>query len=107
MKRLSIVILNLILIIVGFITIYYSPWSALAITIGMLLIAVSIINFALLIYFPPPKQEYVKLKVIEEVPKIPKTPLKTIKPKKKVKKKKKPKKKKPKKKKKARRRRRT
>ena len=93
MKRLSIVILNLILIIVGFITIYYRPWSALAITIGMLLIAISIINFALLIYFPPPAQKYIKLKVVEETPTIPKTPLKAIKPKKRVKKKKKPKKK--------------
>ncbi|NIM47079.1 MAG: hypothetical protein GTN40_02885 [Candidatus Aenigmarchaeota archaeon] len=104
MKRLSIVILNLILIIVGFITIYYRPWSALAITIGMLLIAISIINFALLIYFPPPQQKYIKLKVVEES-KIPKTPLKAIKPRKRVKKKK-PKKKRPKKKKKAKRRRR-
>jgi len=106
MKRLAIVILNLILIIVGFITIYYSPWSALAITIGMLLIAVSIINFALLIYFPPPPQKYVKLKVIEETPVIPKTPLKTRKHKKRPKKKKKPKKKRPKKKKRTKRRRR-
>ncbi len=77
----------------------------MAITIGMLLIAVSIINFALLIYFPPPQQQYVKLKVVEETPGIPKTPLKTIKSKKRVRKRKKPKKKKPKKKKRTRRRR--
>jgi len=93
MKRLAIVILNLVLLIVGFITIYSIPWSVLAITLGMLLISVSIISFAVLIYFPPPKQEYVKLKVMEEGPKTPKTPLKTIKPKKKPKKKKKTKKK--------------
>ncbi len=61
----------------------------------MLFIAISIISFAILIYFPPPSPEYVKLKVMEEAPQIPKTPLKTIKPKKLPKKRKKrPKKKK-------------
>ena len=94
MKRLSIVILNLVLIIVGFIIVYSNPLSALAITLGMFFIAISIISFSILIYFPPPQPNYVKLKVIEEGPKTPKTPLKTKakrrpKPKKKTKKKKK------------------
>lgn len=93
MKRLAISILNLILIVIGFVIIYSDPLSALAITIGMLLISISMISFAMLIYFPPPSPEYVKLKVIEETSKTPKTPLKTMKPKKKAKKKKKIKKK--------------
>ena len=87
MKRLAITILNLILIIVGFAIIYSSPLSALAITLGMLLIAISIISFAVLVYFPPPSPEYVKLKVIEETPKAPLKPKKTIKKKRKPKKK--------------------
>lgn len=91
MKRLAIVILNLVLIVIGFAIVYSTPWSALAITLGMLLIAISIISFAVLIYFPPPKQEYVKLKVMEETPKVPRTPLRPVKPKKIPKKKKKPK----------------
>ena len=69
MNRLVIAILNLILIIVGFFIIYSGPWSALAITLGMLLIAVSIISFAFLIYFPPAMPRYVKLRVVEEMPK--------------------------------------
>ena len=93
MKRLVIVILNLLLIMVGFITIYFNPSSALAITLGMLLIAISIIGFAILIYFPPTQPEYVKLKVIEETPKIQKTSLKVRKAKRKAKKRRKVKKK--------------
>jgi hypothetical protein len=72
MNRLAIVFLNLILIIIGFFIIYFSPLSALAITIGMLFIAISIISFAILIYFPPSQPGYVKLRVVEENPKIPK-----------------------------------
>ena len=71
MNRLMLVILNLILITVGFFIVYASPLSALAITLGMLLIAVPIISFAILIYFPPVPTGYVKLKVIEETPKAP------------------------------------
>ena len=71
MNRLMLVILNLILITVGFFIVYASPLSALAITFGMLLIAASIISFAILIYFPPVPTGYVKLKVIEESPKAP------------------------------------
>jgi len=93
MKRLAIVILNLILIIIGFAIVYSNPLSALTISLGMLFIAISIISFAILIYFPPPSPGYVKLKVVEEIPKIPKTPLKTKKIKKKPKKRKKTKKK--------------
>ena len=68
MKRLTIVIFNLILIIAGFLTIYSNPISALAIILGMLLIAISMISFAVLIYFPP-KIGYVNLKIVEEAPK--------------------------------------
>ncbi len=97
MKRLGIVILNLFLIIIGFLTVYYNPISVLAITVGWILISVSIISFAILIYFPPPQEKYIKLKVIEEKPTISKTPLKTRskkrpRPKKRPKKKKKAKK---------------
>jgi hypothetical protein len=69
MKRLVIVVLNLILIIIGFLIVRSFPWSALAITLGMLMISASIISFAVLIYFPPPQPGYVKLKVVEETPK--------------------------------------
>ena len=68
MKRLTIVIFNLILIIAGFLTVYFNPISALAIILVMLLIAISMISFAVLIYFPP-KTGYVNLKVVEEGPK--------------------------------------
>jgi hypothetical protein len=72
MNRLAIVVLNLILIIIGFLIVYSSPLSALAITLGMFFIAISIISFAILIYFPPSQPGYVKLRVIEENPKLPK-----------------------------------
>lgn len=68
MKRLTIVVFNLILIIAGFLTVYSNPLSFFAIALGMLLIAISMISFAALIYFPP-KQGYVNLKVVEESPK--------------------------------------
>jgi hypothetical protein len=68
MKRLAIVVLNLILIIAGFLTVYLGPGNIFAITLGMLLIAISMISFAVLIYFPP-KTGYVKIKVVEEAPK--------------------------------------
>ena len=92
MKRLTIVVFNLILIIAGFLLVYFSPWNALgmplAITLGMLLIAISMISFAVLIYFPP-KIGYVNLKVVEEGPKttsrINPRPKRKIKPKKKAK----------------------
>ena len=69
MKRPVIVVLNLILIIAGFLVIYSDPLSAFAITLGMLLISISIISFAILVYFPPPQPKYVRLKVIEEATK--------------------------------------
>jgi len=88
MKRLEIVVLNLILIIAGFLTVCSGPRNAIAIMLGMLLIAISIISFAVLIYFPP-KTGYVKLKVVEESPK---TASRTNpRPKRKIKPKKKPK----------------
>jgi hypothetical protein len=68
MKRLTIVVFNLILIIAGFLTVYSNPLSFFAISLGMLLIAISIISFAVLIYFPP-KTGYVNLKIVEESPK--------------------------------------
>jgi amino acid permease len=83
MKRIAISVLNLILIVIGFLIIYTNPISALAITVGMVFISISIISFAVLIYFPPSKQEYVKLKVVEEAPKTPSRPKTKRKPKKK------------------------
>ncbi len=68
MKRLTIVVFNLILIIAGFLAVYFNPLSFFAIALGMLLIAISMISFAVLIYFPP-KIGYVNLKVVEEGPK--------------------------------------
>ena len=66
MNRLFISVLNLILIIMGFLIVYSVPLNALAIIFGMLLISISIISFAVLIYFPPAQPRYVRLKVIEE-----------------------------------------
>lgn len=71
MNRGAIAFLNLILIVVGFFIIYASPLNVLAVTLGMFFIATSIISFAVMIYFPPPQPAYIKLKVIEETPKIP------------------------------------
>jgi len=88
MKRLEIVVLNLILIIAGSLAVYSSPGNAIAIMLGMLLIAISIISFAVLIYFPP-KTGYVKLKVVEESPKT--ASRINSRPKRKIKSKKKPK----------------
>jgi hypothetical protein len=65
MQRTYITVLNFILIIVGFFTIYSSPLSSLAITTGMFLISAAIISFTILIYFPPANQEYVKLRIVE------------------------------------------
>lgn len=94
MKRLAIVILNFILIIIGFLIVYSNPISSLAITLGMLFISISIISFAFLIYFPPTQPQYVKLKVLEETPRESKIPFKAKrKPKKKRKISRKPKRK--------------
>jgi hypothetical protein len=65
MQRTYITVINFILMIVGFFTIYSNPLSSLAITTGMLLISSSIISFTILIYFPPAEQEYVKLRIVE------------------------------------------
>jgi len=68
MSRLSLVVLNFILIIVGFLTIIQFPINPTAIILGMLFISVSMISFAMLIYFPPQQPKYVKLKVVTEEP---------------------------------------
>jgi len=63
------VILNFILIIVGFAIIIRFPYQPFIIVLGMSFIAISIITFAVLIYFPPQQPQYVRLKVVEETPK--------------------------------------
>jgi hypothetical protein len=89
MKRVGITILNLILIVVGFVIVYANPVSVWSMILGMLLISVAIISFAVLIYFPPTQPKYVKLKVVEEYPTEPKIPSKPKITKKKPKKRKK------------------
>ncbi len=69
MKRLFVTVLNFILFIIGFLIIYSSPWSPSAIAVGMFLISVSIISFTVLIYFPP-KEGYIRIKVVEESPRV-------------------------------------
>jgi hypothetical protein len=68
MNRLGITILSFILLIIGFSMIVCSPDNSFAISLGMLLIAISILSIAILIYFPP-TERHVRLRVI--APKIP------------------------------------
>ena len=69
MNRLGITILSFILLIIGFSMIVCSPDNSFTIYLGMLLIAISILSIAILIYFPP-TERHVRLKVIE-APTIP------------------------------------
>jgi len=85
MSNLTIKDITWILIIIGFLLIYFSPLATTAIILGMFLISISIISFAMLIYFPPPQAGYVKLKVIEEAPKASLKPKTRKKPKKRAK----------------------
>ena len=64
-------LLNLILLLLGALIVYSFPLNPLAISIGMLFLAVSILSIALQVYFPP-KPKHVVLRVVE--------PIKSVKP---------------------------
>ena len=64
MKMMLSLVLTVVLFIIGIITVALSPLNPLAITFGMLLIAVSILNFAVQIYFPQQPRGTVELKVV-------------------------------------------
>lgn len=59
-------VLTFILLIIGVMTVYSFPLNSLAISMGMFLLAVSILSFALHIYFPP-TPKHVVLRVVEPV----------------------------------------
>ena len=68
MNRAGITVLNFILLILGFFIVYSNPLNKVSVVLGMLMIATSIISFTILIYFPPVREGYVKLRVVEEAP---------------------------------------
>lgn len=59
--------ISAIFLILGVIAVYSAPINPLALYFGMLLIAIGIINLALVI--PSPKPSYVELRVEKEEPK--------------------------------------
>lgn len=73
-------VLTVILFIVGIMTVFLNPLNPIAISFGMFLVAVSILNVAVQIYFPPQPQGTVELKVVKVRPeKIPKKTVKKVK----------------------------
>ena len=57
--------LTLVLFFVGIATVFFNPLNPLAISFGMFLVAISILNIAVQIYFPMQPKETVELKVIK------------------------------------------
>lgn len=88
MKRIGTMILTVILFILGIIIVFLNPINPVAISFGMFLVAVSVLNIAVQIYFPATPSSPVELRVVKRVKPKPKR-----KPKKRVKKRKKKKKK--------------
>jgi hypothetical protein len=66
MNRAFTMLLNLILLVLGAVIVYSFPLNPLAIAIGMLFLAVSILSIALQVYFPP-QPKHVVLRVVEPV----------------------------------------
>ena len=67
MKMVLTTILTIILFIIGIITVVFNPMNAMAISFGMFLVAVSILNIAVQIYFPQRPEGTVELKVVQPV----------------------------------------
>jgi NADH:ubiquinone oxidoreductase subunit K len=65
MKMLLTLVLTVILFIIGVITVFFNPMNPLAISFGMFLVAVAILNVAVQIYFPQQPQGTVELKVVK------------------------------------------
>jgi NADH:ubiquinone oxidoreductase subunit K len=64
MKMLVTSVLTVILFIIGIITVVFNASNPLAISFGMFLVAVSILNIAVQIYFPQQPRGTVELKVV-------------------------------------------
>ena len=64
MKMLLTLVLTVILFIIGIITVFFNPLNPLAISFGMFLVAIAILNVAVQIYFPQTSQSTVELKVV-------------------------------------------
>lgn len=60
-------VLTLILFVLGILMVFARPWDVTAISLGMFLVAISVLNIAVQIYFPQPKlsKEPIRLKVVE------------------------------------------
>lgn len=70
MKKAVTMVLTLILFVLGILMVFARPWDATAISLGMFLIAISVLNIAIQIYFPQPQvpKSPVRLKVVESLP---------------------------------------
>ena len=64
MKNVLTLALTLVLFLVGVAIVFLNPLDALAISFGMFLVAVSILNIAVQIYFPMQPKQTVELKVM-------------------------------------------
>jgi len=62
-------VLTLILFVLGILMVFARPWDVTAISLGMFLVAISVLNIAVQIYFPQPQvsKEPIRLKVVEPV----------------------------------------
>jgi len=65
MKRIGTMILTVVLFILGVIIVFLNPINPVAISFGMFLVAVSILNIAVQIYFPTIPSTPVELRVVE------------------------------------------
>ena len=64
MKIILTLVLTIILFLLGISIVILNPLNAMAISFGMLLVAVAILNMAVHVYFPQQPQGTVELKVI-------------------------------------------
>jgi membrane-bound ClpP family serine protease len=65
MKRIGTMILTVILFILGIIIVFLNPINPVAISFGMFLVAVAVLNIAVQIYFPAVPSSPVELRVVE------------------------------------------
>ncbi|MFQ6020478.1 MAG: hypothetical protein ACE5J4_00415 [Candidatus Aenigmatarchaeota archaeon] len=68
MTRTASYSLSLILLLIGIIIIIWNPFDVIIISIGMFLIAVAIINSAIMINFPKKRRKPVELKIVKTKP---------------------------------------
>lgn len=71
-------ILTVILFVIGIALVVMNPLNALAITFGMFLVAVSILNVAIQVYFPSQPLSTVELRVVQPEKKAKKKPVKRV-----------------------------